>query len=193
VHITEQKQELRRAIKERLDRMTPEERHAESRSLCRVLLKKLPIEGVICAYFPLKTEADMRPLFQELLARGNKVYLPRFEDNKMVYRRLMNIDDNLVPGEFTIPEPPKTAEPLNQEEAKVILVPGRAFDKTGARLGRGSGGFDSWIAAHRKRHPATQFWGVCLQCQLVTEVPVEPHDEKMDIVATANEWLEIPK
>ncbi len=189
MHISEQKQELRRSIKERLDSMSEDERHAESRTLCRVLLKNLPTDGVICAYFPLKTEADMRPLFEELLTRGNKVFLPRFEDNKMVYRRLMNLE-HLTPGEFTIPEPPRTAEPLNPEEAKVILVPGRAFDRNGNRLGRGSGGFDQWISAHRKRHPNTKFWGVCLQCQLVNAVPIEDLDEKMDVVATANEWFE---
>jgi 5-formyltetrahydrofolate cyclo-ligase len=65
-----------------------------------------------------------------------------------------------------------------------VLVPGRAFTKAGGRLGRGGGTYDRWINAQRKKNPATRFIGVCFRCQIIKELPMEEHDEKVDEVVT---------
>jgi len=170
--------------------MTENERHAEGRTLCRILKKHLHSPISICAYFPLKSEVDIRMLLKKLIERGDKVFLPRFEDGMMVFRQALDLQ-NLSPGEFTIPEPPKNAPLLKPEEVDIILVPGRAFDRRGNRLGRGSGGYDQWLKKHRKENPHSKLWGTCLECQLVNEVPVEEHDVRMDAVVTARGLVEI--
>jgi len=164
--------------------MSDNARHAEGRTLSRVLLEEIPKGSTVCAFFPLKTEVDIRLLLEKLLERGDTLYLPVYENKRLVYKRTTNLT-TLTPGEFTIPEPPKDAEKLENQSVDIILVPGRAFDTTGNRLGRGAGGYDRWLEKYKAAHPSTQFWGVCLECQLVPEVPVEAHDVKMDEVITA--------
>lgn len=192
MHLSEQKTLLRQDIKKRIDDMDTEARRAEGRTLSRVLLKSIPEGATICAYFPLKSEVDIQLLLKEMLARGDTVYLPVFAgaDTKMIYRKAKNLHD-LPPGEFTIPEPPADAEELGDNKVDIVLVPGRAFDRNGNRLGRGSGGYDTWLAWYKKHHPDVPLWGICLQCQLVRDVPVEAHDVSMNAVITAQERIDI--
>ncbi len=172
--------------------MDTDARRAEGRTLSRVLLQKIPTGSTICAYYPLKSEVDIQLLLKELLARGDTVYLPVFAgaDKKMIYRKAENLRD-LPPGEFTIPEPPVEAEELGDKAVDIVLVPGRAFDSEGNRLGRGSGGYDTWLGWYKKHHPNTPLWGVCLECQRVKAVPTEVHDVAMNVVASAQTWTEI--
>ena len=66
----------------------------------------------------------------------------------------------------------------------LILVPGLAFDKSGARLGRGRGFYDRFLAG------ITGFRvGVCFDWQLVESVPVEAHDIRMDAVVTPSQII----
>jgi 5-formyltetrahydrofolate cyclo-ligase len=191
MHISEQKKILRLEIKKRIDDMDTDHRRAEGRTLSRFLLEKIPEGSVIGAYFPLKSEVDIQLLLKNLIDRGDTVFLPVFAgpDKKMIYRKAENLAD-LPPGEFTIPEPPKDAEELGSQKVDIVLVPGRAFDREGRRLGRGSGGYDTWLQWYKKHHPDTPLWGTCLQCQLVHDVPVEPHDVPMNAVITAQDWIE---
>jgi 5-formyltetrahydrofolate cyclo-ligase len=192
MHLSEQKQILRQEIQKRISDMDTDQRRAEGRTLSRVVLEKIPKGSVICAYFPLKSEVDIQLLLKNLIDRGDTVYLPVFagKDKKMIYRKAENLTD-LPPGEFTIPEPPETAEELGSQKVDIVLVPGRAFDRTGNRLGRGSGGYDTWLQWYKKRHPDTPLWGTCLQCQLINDVPVEIHDVPMNTIITAQEFIEL--
>jgi len=52
------------------------------------------------------------------------------------------------------------------------------------RLGRGNGGYDHWIEKQRDVNPDTRMIGVAFECQIVNEVPIDAHDEKMDEVIT---------
>ena len=188
MHVSEQKKLLRQDIKKRIDDMDPEARRAEGRTLSRILLKKIPEGSTICAYFPLKSEVDIQLLLVELLKRGDTVYLPVFvsAEQRMIYRKAENLND-LPPGEFTIPEPPKSAEELGEQRVDIVLVPGRAFSKEGDRLGRGSGGYDQWLTWYRSLHTDVPYWGVCLQCQIIEGIPMEEHDIKMDAIITSKE------
>ena len=40
---------------------------------------------------------------------------------------------------------------MANRKSSTILIPGRAFDAKGNRLGRGNGGYDKWIAEQRER------------------------------------------
>jgi 5-formyltetrahydrofolate cyclo-ligase len=193
VHISQQKSLLRQDIKKRIDDMTPEARRAEGRTLSRVLIQKIPKGSTICGYFPLKSEVDIQLLLKEMIDRGDTIFLPVFDkkNTKMIYRKAHSLAD-LPPGEFTIPEPPEDAKELGDQKVDIVLVPGRAFDRKCNRLGRGSGGFDIWLEKYKSQHPDVPYWGTCLQCQMVQEVPMEQHDVPMDKVITAQEIIEQP-
>lgn len=186
MHIRDEKAKLRQAIKERLEKYPEEKRHAEGRTICREILKILPKDPgfSLAAYYPLKDEADLRPLLEELLQRGVKVYLPCFEHTHFVFRLARDLE-SLLPGEFRIPEPLKNAPLLEPETLDYALVPARAFNIKGQRLGRGNGGYDIWIRDQRRKNPLTKIFGVALECQILPEIPMEPHDETVDGIITA--------
>ena len=187
--IPQKKSQLREAIRGRLRSFSEKERQAESRTLCRTLEKHLQGGSLtVAAYVPLRDEADITPLLLKLLEDGHALFLPRVEAGKMIFRQVRSLE-RLPVGAFNIPEPPPDAPLLDPLCLTHALIPGRAFDRKGNRLGRGNGGYDHWIAAERKAHPSTQFFGVCLECQLVQEVPVEAHDERVDAVVTARGML----
>jgi 5-formyltetrahydrofolate cyclo-ligase len=69
----------------------------------------------------------------------------------------------------------------------LVLVPGLAFDSRGRRLGRGGGFYDRFLATLRP--PVPLLCGVCFSCQIVPEVPAEPHDVRMDFVLSETGWI----
>ena len=185
MHPRDAKERLRRSIKERLARLGDVERKAESRTLCKIALAALPPAPLaVCGYFPLKDEADIRPLLLTLLDRGDALYLPKYIGKGFDFFRVRDLE-NLPAGEFGIPEPPEGAEKLDPSTLDVALVPARAFDREGRRMGRGNGGYDKWIRAQRKAKPDVRIWGIALECQLVNDIPMEAHDETVDAVVTA--------
>ncbi len=170
-------------MSDRIKAMSEKDRAAESRSVCRRVMEELG-DTSICVYSALPTEVDLTLLINELLEKNVPLYFPRFESGKNTFRRVNSLDELKV-GSFGIMEPPITAEELPSDSPLIAIVPGRAFDKNGSRLGRGNGGYDHWIRDVRSKSPESKFWGVCFECQIVQEVPEEAHDERVDEVFTA--------
>lgn len=61
----------------------------------------------------------------------------------------------------------------------IIIVPGLGFDKSGKRLGRGKGFYDKYLEKNAAIKIAVTF-----EMQMEKEIPVDPHDIKMDFVVT---------
>lgn len=61
----------------------------------------------------------------------------------------------------------------------IILVPGLAFTKSGARLGRGKGYFDRYLANY-----SGVTLGVAFEAQLFNEVPQDKYDINMNYIVT---------
>lgn len=190
MHLSEQKAKLRADIKERIGKLTKEQWEAESRSVSRRILDNLPKDAVVAAYSPLRSEVDVRLVLKELVQKKQPLYLPVFDGKEMEYRQVTDLS-GLVEGDLSILEPPKTNPLLDRSQLDIVLVPGRAFDLHGNRLGRGNGGYDKWMEVQRKEYPHTKYWGVALECQIVKDVPHEEHDERMDAIVTARGLQEI--
>lgn len=82
-------------------------------------------------------------------------------------------------GAFGIEEPDEGARLSPPGEIDLIVVPGTAFTGEGARLGRGRGYYDRYMAQPSFRAFRV---GVCYAHQIVDTLPVEPHDAAMDVV-----------
>lgn len=187
MNFQEEKSRLREAIAQRIAAMSEKDRAAESRSVCRRIREQTDVlqrDTMICGYIPLKTEVDILPLLKELHAEGYSVFLPRFEAGMLTFRKAEDFS-NLPKGVLNIPEPLASAELLPTEARVIVLVPGRAFDLKGGRLGRGNGGYDRWIKFYRAQNPDAGFLGIGFECQIVREIPLEEHDERVDSVITA--------
>ena len=121
------------------------------------------------------------PATDEVLARWastRRVVLPRVEGDAMRFYACR--PDALVFGAFGILEPPGE-RPCPAGEIDLVVCPGVAFTADGRRLGRGRGYYDRYLG-----DPAFRGFrvGVCYAHQLVDDLPVEPHDVRMDRVIT---------
>lgn len=179
------KSALRNAIKERLSRLSAKDRAVESRSICRRILENLPEQPTtVCAYVPMGDEVDIRPVLAEIIGHGHVLYLPRKEGNHFAFRKAETVDA-LENDDFGIPAPPADAALLDPQELSIALIPGRAFDRSGNRMGRGNGGYDIWMRMQRAQNARSRFWGIAFECQFADRVPMEAHDERVDALVTA--------
>lgn len=182
---TVQKKCIRDAIQEHLQHLPPHTLGTESRLICKRLTDLLPPKPfVLAAFFPLTTEPDIRPFLSTALKRGIELYLPTAGNGYFTFRRITDLR-HLRIGPWNIPEPSEDSLTLNPSQLQYTLVPGRAFDQRGWRIGRGGAGYDRWIRIQRKENAKTLFWGLAFECQILPTVPHVDHDERMDGIVTA--------
>jgi 5-formyltetrahydrofolate cyclo-ligase len=79
---------------------------------------------------------------------------------------------------------PEDEPPPDPRSIDVVIVPGTAFTAAGDRLGQGGGWYDRFLARVR---PDCVTIGVGFAPQLVSELPVEDHDIRLDLVVTDRE------
>lgn len=103
---------------------------------------------------------------------------------RLVFHQVDNFR-HVRPGNFGIPEPdPGHCPALDPGEADLVLVPGIAFDPaTGARLGRGKGHYDRFLAPWREQPNRPPVLGIAFAVQLRALQP-EKHDVPMDGVVS---------
>jgi 5-formyltetrahydrofolate cyclo-ligase len=181
------KQELRLAMKERLGRLSSREREVESAIVCRELKKFLgPSAKIIGAYMPFLDEPDIRTLLSEWMKEGRTLSIPFVRsDHSMAFWEVESFNDIERDPVTKIFQPVRGTRIEDESTIDAVIVPGRAFSAIGNRMGRGNGGYDRWIREQQKRNPKTVFVGVCFDCQILTDIPMEPHDTPVDHVITA--------
>jgi 5-formyltetrahydrofolate cyclo-ligase len=93
--------------------------------------------------------------------------------------------------EFEIPSGTRIFQPKAEtqvaavSEIAAVLVPGVGFNEQGHRLGRGAGFYDRFLA----RAPHALRIGIAFECQLVSNIPTDPHDLAVDIILTQNRLI----
>lgn len=142
----------------------------------------------VLLFCPLADEPDITPLISAALAASKTVCFLRHlpEQNDYEARVVADVSRDLQPGAFGVREPSATCPvwPLNRLD--LALVPGVAFTLDGWRLGRGKGFYDRVLA----RVPSVKC-GVAFDWQIVPEMPVEPHDVRLDCILTPSRWQEV--
>ncbi len=180
------KADFRRAIRDRLIHLSAKDREIESRVLCKQLRSILgTTPATIAAFLPYSDEPDITPLLLELLSAGWSIAMPALEHNHLAFRIIKNLTQMKIDPVTRIPKPDDDCEPADEALIAMAIVPGRAFTITGDRMGRGNGGYDIWIGKQRAKGANTTYIGVCFECQIVPELPMEAHDQKIDSVVTA--------
>lgn len=114
------------------------------------------------------------PRTEEFIARWaghKKLFFPSTEGCEMFFREFTG---QWHKGRFCREA---TGEVYSQLD--MIIVPAVAFDARGYRLGRGGGFYDRYMAAN-----PTFSVGVCYPYALLSEVPTEEHDCKVDTIIT---------
>lgn len=136
----------------------------------------------IFSFLPLASEPDILPLIAA--NPGKKWSFPRVDsDGRMTFYRLESLKDTTV-GAFGIREPGLHCELSDPTEAGLVLVPGLGFDPSNhARLGRGKGFYDRYLASLARAGSRPPFIGLCFSPQLDNLV-TDPHDYPMDRIVT---------
>lgn len=171
------KKEIRREIKCQTLALTAIESARQSENVAKRLLEIIAQREpkTVALFSPLADEVQISPLASQVACR---VVLPRVEGDDMEFYDYA--PDSLIEGSFGISEP--QGESLcRAEEIDLMIVPGVAFTASGDRLGRGKGYYDKYLSREGFRAYCV---GVCYAHQLVGQLPVEPHDRRMDMVVS---------
>jgi 5-formyltetrahydrofolate cyclo-ligase len=139
------------------------------------LSRRLP--GTVSAFLAMPDEVDVSPLFTRLA--GWRWILPRVEED-----RTLTFRDRDVPREMHrlgMKQPSEEGPVIPIHEIDVVLVPGLAFDRSGARLGRGGGYYDRILAQRRADALAV---GVTVLERVLDSVPTDAHDQRVGWLAT---------
>ena len=191
MEIAEAKAALRRLLLSRILEMDPAERFEQEKALAEKLpsLPGFAEAGVVLMYvraFP--EEIDTAPMLRFVLDRGSRLVCPRvFRAERRL--RLFEVQDlaaDFERGVLGIPEPKPSCREVSPGEVDWTLAPGLGFDRRGYRIGRGAGHYDRLLPKLRPDAPA---WALLLTPQWVEDMPVEPHDHRLNGVADFRETL----
>ncbi len=163
-------------------------------AISRRVLDEVGRARVVMAFVPMRRggrlmEADITDLLDGVVAAGKRLALARGTSDGGVEACEVGEDwrgevvESALKG---VMEPAATARRVAAAEIDVVIVPGLAFDAMGGRLGRGKGFYDRFLGELKDsaRIPKPALIGVCLEEQVVGEVPREGHDVLVGCVVT---------
>jgi 5-formyltetrahydrofolate cyclo-ligase len=141
-------------------------------------------------YLDCRSELRTRQAIPSALESDKRIVIPYCSVDDSGANRLglwwLKSMDELVIGKWNILEPPRDRweEPervIQVEELDLVIVPGVAFSRGGARMGNGQGYYDRLLEHVRPDCPLV---ALCYECQLFDNLIVGPHDVFMDKVVT---------
>lgn len=132
-------------------------------------------------YVDVRSEVRTRNYLATALTHGKRIVVPYCVDGLLELFLLESMDE-LEIGAYKILEPRKdlrdvAAKRVEPEELDLIMVPGVAFDRRGARMGHGFGYYDKLLEHARPDCPLV---ALAFECQFFPEIPVQDHDVFMD-------------
>jgi 5-formyltetrahydrofolate cyclo-ligase len=187
------KREERWAQKARLRQVALRRRDAQpdkperSERICATL-ERLPEyrqAKTICSYVGVGSEVLTWGLLGAAMTADKRVIVPYANDNRLTLFCVRDLAE-LAPAPFGLLEPRQELrdQPDRQTRAadvELFVVPGLAFDATGARLGYGKGYYDHLLDSA----PAGILRvGLAFACQIERRVPVLGYDVSMHVVVT---------
>lgn len=175
------KQELRRAIRERKRAMTEEEIVERSNALAEKFYNTPAYQAAstIYGYLPYNQEVRTVPMLQRALDEGKRVAVPKVYGEEMRFIYLEDLTQ-VSKGYAGIPEPIADA-PVADDKRALVLMPGLAFDPQGHRIGYGGGFYDKFLAKE-PHHPTL---ALCYEFQMQAHLDTEEFDIPVDTVLWA--------
>jgi len=191
-----QRNELRRRMRQQRRALTPQQRHHSAVSLDKRLGTHPTFRRShhIAFYLPNDGEMDVTPLIERAWSMGKHCYLPVL--SPLYHNRLWFAPytgrETLVLNRFGIPEPHLPWRKMRPAWAlDLILTPLVAFDPEGNRLGMGGGYYDRTLAylARRKVWRKPRLIGTAYDFQRVASLPFQSWDVPLHGIATDDALL----
>ncbi|MBU4184665.1 MAG: 5-formyltetrahydrofolate cyclo-ligase [Proteobacteria bacterium] len=184
--IREKKQEIRNNIAKILEEFSDKEREKKTKQIEDSLFEFANFleAKIVLLYVNKKSEVASRNIIKKCFDFNKIVILPAF-DIKTYEIKLMKVDDldnDLRTGPRGILEPDiNRCKIVPVDCVDLAIIPGVAFDEKGGRIGSGEGYYDRFIP---KLSITTRKVALALERQIIQQVPVESHDNHVDIIIT---------
>lgn len=178
------KAEMRREMRALLNRMPDTDNVMRSGQACErvcALPEYIDANLVLC-YLSFGKELVSDFLCAHALANGKTLAAPRVTPGgHLEVCAIRDMQRDLVPGFLGIREPAPHCRTIPIPEVGFVIVPGLAYDPNGGRLGRGGGHYDRLLGT-----PGYSAFscGLVFEEQVVSAVPTEPHDCRVQIIVT---------
>ncbi|WAA11465.1 5-formyltetrahydrofolate cyclo-ligase [Fervidibacillus halotolerans] len=184
-----EKKKLRKAIRNILMDMDRSDYLKESRAIKKNLFetdvwKRSDIIGVTISIFP---EVDTYALIEQAWKMGKTVAVPKCipATKEMIFFQIQYFNE-LEKGYFGLFEPDEEkVEAIEKEKIQLLIVPGVVFSRNGHRIGQGGGYYDRFLQNFRGKRISLAF-----QDQIVDDIPVEKHDERVELIVTEKEVID---
>jgi len=189
----DERQRLRKQILGARDQMSANERHEKSGSAIENFwsLPQMKHWSTLFIYVNFRSELETLELIHRCLSQGKRVAVPLVEAStfSMIPLLIQDPEKDLVPGYYGIPEPdPQKSLRVAAREIDAAVIPGSVFDIQGGRLGYGGGYYDRFLVNDA---PQAKRIGFAFEMQVVENVPVQPHDQPLDILITEKRTVNI--
>ncbi|MFC1818887.1 5-formyltetrahydrofolate cyclo-ligase [Thermodesulfobacteriota bacterium] len=191
----EDREALRQKILGARDGLSDKVRQAKSISVMQNFWTLLGMQqwSTLFIYVNFRSEVETLELIKKCINRDIRVAVPLVEASavRMIPLLIKDPVQDLVPGYYNIPEPdPKKSLRLEPGEIDAAVIPGSVFDIHGGRLGYGGGYYDRFLLNDA---PQAKRIGLAFELQVVDNVPLEPHDQPLDILITEERIVNITR
>jgi 5-formyltetrahydrofolate cyclo-ligase len=191
--MNEDRQELRQKILGARDGLSHSKRLAKSISVMQnfFTLPGMQQWSILFIYVSFRSEVETLELIKGCIKQGMQVAVPLVDASavRMIPMIIKDPEHDLVPGYYNIPEPdPRKSRRLDAGEIDAAVIPGSVFDIHGGRLGYGGGYYDRFLLHDA---PQAKRIGFAFELQVVNKVPLEPHDQPLDILITEKRIVNI--
>lgn len=169
------KQQIRSKILLKLKTQKEENRERKSRIIKKKLLRTAEFIGAktVMFYISFDGEVNTEEMIKEAKRLGKIVAVPVCKRGKIkIMPCLLQNKARFKKGPYCVREP-AIKKPIRLEDLDLVIVPGVAFDKQGARLGRGKGCYDSFL---KKLPDAIVSIGLAFDFQILPVLPATPRD-----------------
>lgn len=148
------------------------------------------------AFVSFGTEVNTLDIIRQAFIDNKKVSVPKVEAHGMEFYEIHSLE-GLISSKFGVPEPSSSEDTRykvmihsieTDQENRLMLLPGLAFDSTGNRIGYGAGYYDRYIS----KFPINHFYkmAIAYDFQLMEQIAAEDYDIKADAIITPTQRIQ---
>jgi len=177
------KSKLRSKILIRLKTQKEENRLKKSRLIKQKLFRTRVFKKAKTVMFFITFNGEVRTqdMIKEALKLGKIIAVPACKTGRVLEACRFSEKAKFVKGCYGVAEP-AIKKIINVEHLDLVIVPGVAFDKSGNRLGRGKGCYDTFL---KRLHKKTTSIGLAYDFQILPSIPATTTDVKVGRVISA--------
>ncbi|MBO7282412.1 MAG: 5-formyltetrahydrofolate cyclo-ligase [Alistipes sp.] len=175
-----EKSEIRAEVRRRIKELTSEQKSLSATKIFTTIEQNQNFAKAECIalFASMRDEVSTDYALSAWLKMGKRIVVPRVEGDIMRFYDYS--PDRMQTGSFGIEEPIGDKE-VSPAEIDLIIVPARAFTRSGKRLGRGGGFYDKYMSLNGFRAYKI---GIAFSIQIFDSLPCDAHDIKVDEVIT---------